>query len=129
MVLTISLFAAAACSDAPLAPSEKLDAVDVERLMPSVVDAEDRLAPRIANGSVHDRVAYDLQQLETALAAGDASQVRFHTVVISDILTQYVQGMVTITPDAPDVDAIRLVLGAVSRVVHAGVTFDRSSGP
>jgi hypothetical protein len=128
-VLAISMFAAAACSDSPLAPSEKIDQIDVERLMPTVVDAAERLAPRIENVSVRERVSYDMQQLETSLAAADAANVRFHTVVISDILTQYVQSMTTVAPDAPDVDAIRLTLHAVSVVVHAGVAFDRGSGP
>jgi hypothetical protein len=112
-----------ACSDAPLAPSEKIAQVDVERLMPSVVDALDRLAPQIANASVRERVTYDLQQLEISLEAADSRNVRFHTVVTADILTEYVQGASSIGPDAPDVDAIRLMLHAVSNVVHAGVTF------
>jgi hypothetical protein len=112
-----------ACSDAPLAPSEKIAAVDVERLMPSVVDALDRLAPQIANASVRERVTYDLQQLEISLEAGDARNARFHTVVTSDILTEYVQSSSSVGPDAPDVDAIRLMLHAVSDVVHAGLTF------
>jgi len=112
-----------ACSDAPLAPSEKIAQADVERLMPSVVDALDRLAPQISNASVRERVTYDLQQLEIALEAADARNVRFHTVVTSDILTEYVQGSATVGQDAADVDAIRLMLYAVSRVVNAGVTF------
>ena len=112
-----------ACSDAPLAPQEKIAQSDIDRLMPSVVDALDRLAPQILNASVNERVTYDLQQLELALESGDERTVRFHTVVTSDILTEYVQNAPTVGPDAADVDAIRLMLHAVSDVVHAGVTF------
>jgi hypothetical protein len=121
--LAIVLFAIAACSDAPLAPSEKIATVDVERLMPSVVDALDRLAPQILNASVRERVTYDLQQLEVSLESADARNVRFHTVVTADILTEYVQNAVQNRVDGADVDAIRLMLFAVSQVVHAGVTF------
>src|SRR5689334_20263204 len=121
-MLAVALVSSA-CSDAPLAPQETIAQADIDRLMPSVVDALDRLAPQIKNASVNERVTYDLQQLEIALEAGDARTVRFHTAVVSDILTEYVQNASSVGPDAADVDAIRLMLHAVSDVVHAGVTF------
>lgn len=119
--LGFAMLGTGACSDAPLAPEEKIATADVARLMPSVVDALDRLAPQIENAGVRERVTYDLQQLEVSLEARDARNVRFHTVVTSDILTQYLHGGVG--ADGSEIDAIRLMLHAVSDVVRAGVTF------
>ena len=124
----LAMFAATACSDAPLAPNEKIDQLDVERLMPSVNDAVSRLSPQIETSGIRDRVRYDLDQLHIALLDADARKVRFHTVVIADVLREYVGGPGGIGADSPDVDAIRLMLRAVSQVVHAGVQMGNGSG-
>jgi hypothetical protein len=121
-----ALVAATACSDAPLAPNEKIDAIDVERLRPSVEDAFGRLAPQLDNGGIRDRVSYDLGQLRIALDEADARKVRFHTVLVADVLHEYVDGPGGIGNDAADVDAIRLMLRAVSQVVRAGVQLSPS---
>jgi hypothetical protein len=123
-----TLLTATACSDAPLAPNERIDQIDVERLMPSVNDAVTRLSPQIDNGGIRERVRYDLDQLHIALVDADARKVRFHTVVIADVLREYIGGPGGIAEDSPDVDAIRLMLRAVSQVVHAGVQVGNSSG-
>jgi hypothetical protein len=118
--LVMALVFAGACSDSPTAPQPKIDALEVARVMPSVVDARSRLVPSIENVSVRDRVSFDLQELEAALRAGDAQKTRFHVRVTGNLLSEYITGRSLSLKEGPDVSGIALMLYGVSQLVDAG---------
>jgi hypothetical protein len=121
LLLLATLLISAACSDAATAPGQpQIDAAAVARVMPSVLDARTRLAPSIENVTVRERVVFDLQELESALNAGDAQKVRFHVRVTGNLLSEYVTGRTLSLKEGPDVSWIALMLYAVSEIVDAG---------
>jgi hypothetical protein len=125
LLLLATLLVSAACSDSPTAPASSIDRNAVARVMPSVLDARTRLAPSIENPTVRERVVFDLQELESALNAGDAQKVRFHVRVTGNLLSEYVTGRTLSLKEGPDVSGIALMLYAVSEIVDAG--FDLAS--
>ena len=118
--LMVALVFAGACSDSPTAPAQTIDPKEVARLMPSVIDARTRLVPSIENVSVRERVLFDLQELESALRAGDAQKTRFHVRVTGNLLSEYITGRSLSLKEGPDVSGIALMLYGVSQVVDAG---------
>ena len=118
--LAIALLGSAACSDSPTGLAEIR--IDHPELLPAISDARLRLVPVIENQGVRDRVAYDLQEIETALQQGDGQKVRYHVRIAGGILIDYRNGLANVVKDGPDVGGIALALYAVSRV--SGGTFD-----
>lgn len=122
-VFCFAIVLLAACSDvAPTAP-QPIDRVAAARVMPSVTDARVRLAPSIENDAVRTRVEHDLQELESALANGDAQKARFHLHIVANVLTDYRKQQGIVMKDGADISAIGLMVSAVSDVVHGGVVF------
>lgn len=119
--LAIALLGSAACSDGPTAPRSPILS-DVAELMPAVADARLRLIPVIENQGVRDRIAYDMQEIESALKVGDGQKVRYHVRIAGGILIDYRNGLANVVKDGPDVGGIALALYAVS--VRTGGTFD-----
>jgi|SRR3954471_8563449 hypothetical protein len=115
LVVVVTLVAA--CSDAPTAPVAGIDRVAAARVMPSVTDARVRLAPSILNTAVRERVVHDLQELETALANGDAQKARFHTSLVASLLVDYRKQQASVLSDGADISAIGLMVNAVSLVI------------
>lgn len=114
-----ALLLSAACGDSATAP-EQIDRDAVARVLPSVVDARTRLAPSIENVVVRERVVFDIQQLENALRAGDAQNVRFHVRVTGNLVTEYMSGRSLSLKEGPDVSGVALMLYQVSEIVNAG---------
>lgn len=117
---TVVLFTGA-CGDAGTAPAApRIDPAAVAGVMPSLLDARTRLAPSIENITVRERVVFDLQELESALNAGDAQKARFHVRVTGNLLSEYVTGRSLSLKEGPDVTGIALMLYRVSQIVDAG---------
>lgn len=122
--LAAALLLAAACSDSTApSPTETLDPVAADQLLPAVVDARARLAPSIENTVVRDRVVFDLQKLEDAMRARDAQASRFHVRVIGNVITEYMSGRSLSLREGPDITGIALMLHQVSQLVNAGFEF------
>jgi len=115
-----ALLLSAACGDSATAPKQQIDPNAVARVLPSVVDARTRLAPSIENAVVRDRVIFDIQQLENALRAGDAQNVRFHVRVTGNLVNEYMSGRSLSLREGPDVSGVALMLFKVSEIVDAG---------
>ncbi len=113
-----ALGATTACTDSITGPPSSNAEVD-ERVLPSVSDARLRLVPAIENAGVRNRVAYDLEQIELALARHDAVKARFHVRVAGNILADYRAGLGSVMQDAADIGAIALALHAASLAVSA----------
>jgi hypothetical protein len=126
MSLALALFAAVGCADAITAPPA-IDRAVAERVLPSVTDARVRLAPRIENEGVRDRLVHDIRQIEVALVSLDALKARLHVQLAGKILADYRAGLGSVMKDGPDVTAIALMLHAVSRAV--GGTFEIEQVP
>jgi hypothetical protein len=120
--LAFALLASAACSDSPTGPKGPELVVDAAELMPAVQDARLRLVPVIENQGVRDRIAYDMQEIETALTQGDGQKVRYHVRIAGGILIDYRNGLANVVKDGPDVGGIALALYAVA--VKSGGSFD-----
>jgi hypothetical protein len=119
LILSITLIATAACSDAITAPPS-IDPAVAARVLPSVEDARLRLVQNIENAGVRDRVTYDLTRVEDALRIGDAQKVRYHVHLVGVILYDYKRGLGSVLADGPDVSAIALVLHAAAMAVGGG---------
>lgn len=119
-VFAIALVSSVACSDvtAPIQTDPNID----QKVLPSVIDAQLRLAKAIENQGVRDRIGYDLKQLEDAINKRDAQRARYHVRIAGGILADYRRGLGGIVTDGPDVGAIALALHAAS--VAVGGTFD-----
>src|SRR5213596_162231 len=105
--LLVGLVVLAACGESPAAPkASSIDRVAAARVMPSVTDARVRLAPSILNTAVRERVVHDLQELETALANGDAQKARFHTSLVASLLVDYRKQQASVLSDGADISAI-----------------------
>ena len=122
IALAIALLFSAACSDGPTGPTNREIAIDGAELMPAVMDARLRLVPAIENQGVRDRIAYDMQEIETALTKGDGQRVRYHVKIAGGILIDYRNGLANVVKDGPDVGGIALALYAVA--AKAGGSFD-----
>lgn len=124
LVLAIALLASAACSDST-APKGSPIVVDRPELTAAVLDARLRLVPVIENQGVRDRIAYDMQEIQTALAKGDDQSARYHVRIAGGILIDYRNGLANVVKDGPDVGGIALALYAVA--ARTGGTFDISA--
>lgn len=121
-LILAALSLAAACSDGPTAPRTAIDRVAAARVMPSVTDARVRLAPAILNDAVRTRVLHDLQELEIALTNGDGEKARFHTHVLTSVLTDYRAQQGSVMADDADLSAIGLMLNVVSGVIDSATS-------
>ena len=114
--LLVAAMFVSACADRITAP-QAIDGTLADRVLPSVEDAQLRVAPAIENLGVRGRVAYDLGEIVKALTARDAQNVRYHTRLAANILIDYRTGLGSVAADGPDVGAIALALHAVGQVV------------
>ena len=117
----IALLSAAACGDQITSPpvANLVDGTDV---LPAIMDARLRLIPAIENRGVRDRIAYDMQEIQSALVKRDGQKARYHVRIAGGILLDYRAGLAGIVNDGPDVGGIALALYAAA--VTAGGTFD-----
>ena len=122
IAFAIALLGTAACGDTITGPPPSSIIVDGAEVMPAVLDARLRLVPAIENQGVRDRIAYDLQEIETALVKGDGQKVRYHVRIAGGILIDYRNGLANVVKDGPDVGGIALALYAVA--VRTGGSFD-----
>jgi len=122
VALAIAVLGTAACGDTITGPPKENILIDGAELMPAVLDARLRLIPVIENQGVRDRIAYDMREIETALAKGDGQNVRYHVRIAGGILIDYRNGLANVVKDGPDVGGIALALYAVA--VKAGGSFD-----
>ena len=122
-ILVVVLFVASGCADAITAPPA-LDPSTADRVMPAVTDARSRLAAGIENAGVRQRVEFDLQQLENALASRDGQKARYHLQLVAGILADYRASLGSLMRDGPDVSGIALSLVAASGAVGAAVDLE-----
>ena len=120
LLLAVALMTSGACADAITAPVESIDPAVAQRVLRPVEDARMRVAGNIENSGVRERVTYDLQKIEEALANGDAHQARYHVHLAATILSDYKKGLGSLMRDGPDVSAIALVLHTVATAVGGG---------
>jgi hypothetical protein len=111
-----AFLAVAACGDSPTAP-KSMDAAAVERVIPSLIDARQRLVPRLVNASLRPVFAQELARLQAALDQNNVHQANLSIDVVADALTGAVAR--ASTEDAADLTAIELMLYAVALVVDA----------
>lgn len=117
VALLAALVLLAACGDSPTAP-QSMDPDAVADVMPAVVDARVRVAMRLADASLRERLRLEILTLETALAGNNVPQARISVNAIGDLLTSHRASIASASSDAADVSAIDLMLSAVAPVVR-----------
>jgi hypothetical protein len=114
-----ALLAVVACGDSPMAP-KSMDPDAVARVMPSLIDAEQRLAPRLVTAAVRQVVALEIRLLRVAMVENNVHQARLSIGTIGDALTGVAAHAAV--EDAADLTAIELMLYAVAPVVDGART-------
>ena len=113
-LLLVALTVVVACGDSPTAP-KAMDPDAVATVMPSLVDAEQRITPRLAIGSVRQLLTVELRQLQSALVDNNVHQARLSVGTIGHAVTS--NSARASVEDAADLTAIELMLHAVAAVV------------
>jgi hypothetical protein len=119
LVLAAALMTSGACADAVTAPPS-IDPAIAARVLPPLEDARLRISGNLENTGVRERVTYDLEQIEAALAQGDAHKARYHVHLAATILGDYKKGLGPLMRDGSEVSAIALVLHSVAIAVGGG---------
>jgi hypothetical protein len=112
-----ALLAVVACGDSPTGP-RSMDPDAVARVMPSVVDAQLRISPRLANAGLRQHVMVELQQLRSSMEGNNVPQARLSFDRIAAAI-----GIPGITDDAADVSALELMMYVVAPVID-GARYD-----
>ena len=109
------LLVAVACDDAT-DPGDTLLKEDIDRVMPAVLDARDRLVPGIVSAADRDATLSAVRGLVTALETRDGVLTRFYVREAGILLAAYRARASGATADGAEVSAIQLMLHAVTRV-------------
>ena len=117
LVLLAAALGLVACGDSPTAP-KSMDPVAVARVMPSVVDVEQRISRRLTNAVLRQHVMVEVQVLRSSLEGNNVHQARLSFDKVAAAIT--VPG---ISDDAADVSAIELMLYVVAPVID-GARYD-----
>jgi hypothetical protein len=117
VALLAALVMLAACGDSPTAP-QSMDPAAVAEVMPAVVDARTRIAMRLADPSMRERLRLEILALETSLAGNNVPLARISVNNIGDALNSYRAATGSASPDGSDLSAIELMLFAVAPVVR-----------
>jgi hypothetical protein len=127
-VAIMALLTLAACSDGVTAP-RTLDPAAVALVMPSVIDARQRIATGLDDPSMRQQMRLAIQTLETALRENNVRQAGASIDHIGEALNSHRASVGAVSQDASDLTAIELMLYAVSPVVrnaHYDIRFKAS---
>jgi|SRR5688500_11983293 hypothetical protein len=116
-VAILALLTLAACSDGVTAP-RTLDPDAVALVMPSVIDARQRVAMGLDDPSMRQQMRFEIQTLETALRENNVRQASASIDQIGEALNSHRASVGAVSQDASDLTAIELMLYAVSPVVR-----------
>lgn len=116
-VALLALLTLAACGDAITAP-RTLDPAAVALVMPSVIDARQRVAMGLDDPSIRQQMRLEIQTLETALRENNVRQASASVDHIGDALNTHRTLVGAVSQDASDLTAIELMLYAVAPVVR-----------